>query len=156
MVSQVLSIGEFAQRSGVSAATVRFYESVGVLQPAHRAANGHRCFQDSDLLWMAFVLKLKLADMPLAQIKAYADLRAQGHTTLRQRQAMLRLHAQRLAARRAELAQCARMIDDKLHTYEAWIAAEQPSPPAPKSSAKSSAKSPAKPSRHPPPLKAAP
>jgi DNA-binding transcriptional MerR regulator len=39
---------QFAEASGVNAETLRFYEKVGVLEPA-RAANGYRVYNESHL-----------------------------------------------------------------------------------------------------------
>jgi DNA-binding transcriptional MerR regulator len=122
MINNVLSIGELSRLSGLSAHTLRFYESAGILKPAGRAANGHRRYRDDDLLWLEFVLRLKVTGMPLAEIRQYAQLRAQGESTLYSRLAMLKLHRQRLLARIDELSICATALDDKMRTYRKMIA----------------------------------
>jgi len=122
VTSNVLTIGQLAQLSGLTTHTIRYYESAGVLKPSIRAANGHRRYQQSDVLWIEFVLKLKLAGMPLEQIRQYADLRAQGEATLQQRMSMLKLHRDRLAARMAELSACSQVLDDKISSYRVLIA----------------------------------
>ena len=121
MTSTVLTIGELAHLSGLTTHTIRFYESAGVLRPNTRAANGHRRYQENDVLWIEFVLKLKLAGMPLTQIKQYAALREQGDTTLQQRLSMLKLHRDRLAARMSELSECSKVLDDKIRAYRKLI-----------------------------------
>ncbi|MCC9003494.1 MAG: MerR family transcriptional regulator, partial [Candidatus Competibacter sp.] len=108
--------------SGVSPHTLRFYEAEGILKPAGRAANGHRRYRREDILWLEFVLRLKLTGMPLAEIKQYAVLRAQGEETLQLRLAMLKLHRERLVTKIEELSTCARALDDKIHTYRQMIA----------------------------------
>jgi MerR family regulatory protein len=40
-----LRVSELAERAGVAASTVRFYERAGLLTPARRAANGDRMFE---------------------------------------------------------------------------------------------------------------
>ncbi|MBI3524078.1 MAG: MerR family transcriptional regulator [Betaproteobacteria bacterium] len=126
VTSNAITIGEFALRSGLSTHTIRYYERVGVLKPGGRAANGHRRYHDSDVLWLEFVLRLKHIGMPLAEIKRYADLRAQGDTTLQARYTMLKLHRVRLAAKMTELSECADVLDDKLRTYRKMLAKAQP------------------------------
>lgn len=121
MTSIVFTIGELAQLSGLTTHTIRFYESAGVLKPNRRAANGHRRYQENDVLWIEFVLKLKLAGMPLTEIKQYADLREQGDSTLQQRLAMLKLHRDRLATRMSELSECSKILDDKIRIYRRLI-----------------------------------
>lgn len=122
VTSNVLSIGELSRLSGLSAHTIRFYEAAGVLKPAERASNGHRRYRSDDVLWLEFVLRLKLTGMPLAEIKQYALLRAQGESTLQPRLAMLKLHRERLVAKMAELSDCANALDEKIRTYRKMIA----------------------------------
>lgn len=121
VTNTVLSIGELSRLSGLSVHTLRFYESAGILQPAARAANGHRRYRHSDVLWLEFVLRLKVTEMPLAEIKKYADLRAQGETTLDPRLAMLKLHRERLVAKIEELSNCASVLDEKINVYQEMI-----------------------------------
>ena len=70
-------IQEFAALTGLSADTLRYYEKEGLLAPA-RYANGYRIYSERDAAWLAFILRLKETNMPLAQIKAFARLRAGG------------------------------------------------------------------------------
>lgn len=122
MTSQHLSIGEMSRLCGVSTHTLRFYEAEGILLPAARAANGHRRYHRHDVLWLEFVLRLKFTGMPLADIRAYADLRAQGDATLHQRLEMLRRHRQRLAEQIEALNTSASALDDKIDIYLDMIA----------------------------------
>ncbi len=122
MTSSAISIGDLSRLTGVSPHTLRFYEAEGILKPAGRAANGHRRYHPQDVLWLEFVLRLKLTGMPLDEIKQYATLRALGEKTLQQRLTMLKLHRNRLVARMTELSTCARALDDKIRTYRKMIA----------------------------------
>lgn len=121
MTSKVFTIGEFSQLSGLTTHAIRFYESAGVLRSSSRAPNGHRRYQENDVLWIEFVLKLKLTGMPLSEIKQYADLREQGDSTLQQRLVMLKLHRDRLATKMLELSECSDVLDDKIRRYCEWI-----------------------------------
>jgi DNA-binding transcriptional MerR regulator len=115
--SNVLSIGELAHRTGLTAHTIRFYESTGVLKPVGRASSGHRRYHADDIQWLEFVLRLKATGMPLAEIKRYAELRARGESTLSDRLALLELHRERLRTKLAELSNCAQALDDKIRLY---------------------------------------
>jgi len=44
-----MKIGELAERSGMPASTIRYYEKEGLLPKAQRGANGYRAYQDSAL-----------------------------------------------------------------------------------------------------------
>lgn len=122
VTNNAISIGELSRLSGLSPHTLRFYEAEGILKPAGRTANGHRQYHGEDVLWLEFILRLKLAGMPLAEIKRYAALRSQGEKTLQPRLAMLKLHRERLVTKMDELSECADVLDDKIRTYRKVIA----------------------------------
>ena len=48
-VKHEMKIGELAERSGVPASTIRYYEKEGLLPKAQRGANGYRDYQDGAL-----------------------------------------------------------------------------------------------------------
>ena len=48
-VKRQMKIGELAQRSGIPASTIRYYEKEGLLPKAQRGANGYRVYQDGAL-----------------------------------------------------------------------------------------------------------
>lgn len=122
VTNNAISIGELSRLSGLSPHTLRFYEAEGILKPAGRTASGHRQYHGEDVLWLEFVLRLKLTGMPLAEIKRYAALRSQGEKTLQPRLTMLKLHRERLVTKLDELSTCAGILDDKIRTYRKMIA----------------------------------
>lgn len=118
MTVNTFTIGALARRCGVSAHTLRFYETEGILNPVARDASGHRCYRPDDLLWLEFVLRLKRTGMPLNDIRTYAQLRAQGDATQAARLALLQAHRTRLAAQLNDLSSCADALDDKIRHYQ--------------------------------------
>jgi DNA-binding transcriptional MerR regulator len=44
-----MKIGELAQRTGIPASTIRYYEKEGLLPKAQRGVNGYRVYQDNAL-----------------------------------------------------------------------------------------------------------
>ncbi len=49
-----MNIGEVAERTGVPAKTIRYYEDIGLVSPL-RSDNGYRSFRDSDQHKLAFL-----------------------------------------------------------------------------------------------------
>lgn len=49
-----MHIGEVAQRSGLPAKTIRYYEDIGLVRPL-RSANGYRAFRESDIHKLTFL-----------------------------------------------------------------------------------------------------
>lgn len=50
-----MKIGEVALRTGVPAKTIRYYESVGLIDPADRQANGYRAYSGTDVHTLSFI-----------------------------------------------------------------------------------------------------
>lgn len=54
-----MRVSELAERAGVNASAVRFYEAVGVLPPAARRQNGYRSYGPDDLARLRLVVSLR-------------------------------------------------------------------------------------------------
>jgi DNA-binding transcriptional MerR regulator len=79
-----LRVSELADRAGVSASTVRFYERIGLLSPARRAVNGYRLFDDSALDELALVQRAKGIGMTLDDIAALVETWPKGECRILQ------------------------------------------------------------------------
>lgn len=69
---QILSIGDVARQTGLSARALRYYEERGLIDPV-RAANGQRAYREHGLLRLHQIVLLKRADFSLRQIKGLLD-----------------------------------------------------------------------------------
>ena len=49
-----MNISDVAERAGLPAKTIRYYEDIGLIRPM-RAANGYRSFRETDLHKLAFL-----------------------------------------------------------------------------------------------------
>ena len=116
MTTQI-TIAEAAERSGVSAHTLRYYERIGLIHPVGRGQNGHRRYGRGDIEWLEFLIKLRTTDMPIRQMVEYAELVREGPQTASRRRAMLEAHREALRERIAELEETATVIDRKIETY---------------------------------------
>ena len=68
------SIGEAAEKCGLSQHTLRWYERIGLLGPVARDANGRRRFSDGDLDWLDLITRLRETGMPVSDMQRYAEL----------------------------------------------------------------------------------
>jgi DNA-binding transcriptional MerR regulator len=112
-----ITIAEAADRSGLSAHTLRYYERIGLIHPVGRGQNGHRRYGRDDIEWLEFLIKLRTTDMPIRQMVEYAELVREGPRTASRRRAMLEAHREALRERIAELEETAAVIDRKIETY---------------------------------------
>jgi len=74
-----LAIGAFARRAGVSASTLRFYESQGLMQGG-RSASGRRRYPRSALRRVAFIRVAQQVGLTLEQIAAALATLPDGRT----------------------------------------------------------------------------
>jgi len=89
----MLTISQFADRSGLSASALRFYERKGLLTPARRWDNGYRAYSVAQVAEARFISSLRAAGISLSAIRDFLkrDTRA--------RETMLASWRQELAAR---------------------------------------------------------
>jgi DNA-binding transcriptional MerR regulator len=119
-----LSIGQAANRSGLSVHALRFYEREGLLaSTVARVASGHRVYSEQDLEWLELCIKLRSSGMPLAAIRRYTELVRQGPGNEHDRLTILREHQQRITDQLAGLTACLETITLKVKLYEASLAA---------------------------------
>jgi MerR family redox-sensitive transcriptional activator SoxR len=71
-VSELLTIGEVAKRSGVAASALRFYEDRGLIR-SERAGSGHRRFARPVLRRIAFIVFAQRVGLTLEEIKQELD-----------------------------------------------------------------------------------
>ena len=61
-------IGELARKAAVTARTVRYYESLGLLKTQDRQDGGQRYYTDADLVYLNRILQLKNYGLSLEEI----------------------------------------------------------------------------------------
>jgi DNA-binding transcriptional MerR regulator len=66
-----MRIHEIAKRTGLSAHTIRYYESIGVLPSIGRSTGGVREFSEVDVRLLRFLTTLKQTGMSLADITEF-------------------------------------------------------------------------------------
>src|SRR5512135_890573 len=54
-----MNIGDVAERSGVPAKTIRYYEEIGLVRPAARQENGYRAYDERDIRVLRFLKRAR-------------------------------------------------------------------------------------------------
>lgn len=67
----MLTIGEFSRTCFVTKKTLRHYDEIGLLQPAHVAENGYRYYTADQIRTMRLILRLKTYGFSLPEIAAH-------------------------------------------------------------------------------------
>lgn len=111
-----MNIGEFSQITGISASTLRYYESKGLLR-VERNLSGYRDFSERDTEWARFLQKLKNTGMPLKTIKQYSDLRYKGGPTVSERLSLLLEHRKYIDAQIKLWSEFSDNLDNKIELY---------------------------------------
>lgn len=70
MSEALLRIGELAARAQVSARTVDYYTSLGLITPAKRTAGNYRLYDPADVDRIHLVQRLEVQGVPLEEIAA--------------------------------------------------------------------------------------
>jgi DNA-binding transcriptional MerR regulator len=78
---QGYQIGQAAQRSGVSAANIRFYEKEKLIPARGYGASSYRIYSEEDLHQLRFIRLLRSLNMSLAEVRTllHLDLRKKTH-----------------------------------------------------------------------------
>lgn len=66
--SELVSIGKFAQKSGVTLRTLRYYDKIGLLKPCAYTESGHRLYNVEDFGKLQKILTLKFIGLSLEDI----------------------------------------------------------------------------------------
>lgn len=119
-------IHEVAERTGLSQATLRYYERIGLVPPIPRdESSGHRCYAEEtvdDLTWLSC---LRATGMGIEDLRRYRDQRVDGDA--REQQLLLQRHAVRLRAELDQLQARLAYIETKARL---WAAREAGDPEA--------------------------
>jgi DNA-binding transcriptional MerR regulator len=119
------TIGEAAEKCGLSQHTLRWYERIGLLPPIERGSDGRRRFGDRDLDWLSTMTKLRATGMPVRDMQRYAELVRSGAGQA-ERLELLKRHREQVRRAIASQRECLKLLDAKITHYRSCLAEATP------------------------------
>ena len=115
------TVGEAAEKCGLSQHTLRWYERIGLLPAIERGSDGRRRYRDSDLDWLSLLTKLRATGMPVRDMQRYAELvrSGAGHA---ERLDLLIKHREEVRRALAAQRETLKLLDAKIDSYECLVA----------------------------------
>ena len=119
------SAKEAAEITGLSTATLRYYEKEQLLPQIARTNQKYRQYSDSDIEWIKMIQCLRTANVPIKSIKKYITLLVQGGKTMEQRYDMVQDYIEDIQEQINYLQNALALTRRKLMFYEKLL--EEPS-----------------------------
>ena len=98
-----MNIGEAAGASGVSAKMIRYYETVGLIRPAHRTENNYRVYGEDDVHTLRFIKRARNLGFSLDETATLLGLWRDKTRESREVKRVAQTHIDALESRIAEL-----------------------------------------------------
>lgn len=111
-----LRIGELGARLGLSTATLRYYESLGLLGEPERSPSGYRLFSGDDEERVRFILRAKALDLSLDEIRSLLECWRQG-SCAETRSTLRHLVAHKVQEARTRAREAEAFADQLTHVY---------------------------------------
>lgn len=115
------TIGQAAEKTGLTISALRYYEKEGLLPFVERTSGGQRIFKDDDFNWLSVIECLKNTGVPIRDIKQYIDWCMEGDATLQQRRDLFVRQKETVEAQIEEYKRHLEKIEYKIWYYERAI-----------------------------------
>lgn len=110
-----MNIGDVAERAGLPAKTIRYYEEIGLITPA-RAENGYRRFSARDLHKLAFLKRARALGFSVEECRHLLALYEDQGRASADVKALAQEHLARIDAKLEELAQMRRTLAELIES----------------------------------------
>lgn len=84
--------------TGMSRQNIRYYERMGLLEPAREDSNAYRDYSEEDVRRLKLIKMLRMLDMPLKEIESVINGKVSLKEAVKQQKEMLQLHQKQLHA----------------------------------------------------------
>ena len=107
-----MNIGQAAAATGVTAKRIRYYEQIGLIEPAGRTDSGYRNFNERDLHTLRFIQRARRLGFPMPKI---GNLLALWRDQNRSNADVKRLATEHIAELEQKIAELQSMADTLKH-----------------------------------------
>jgi DNA-binding transcriptional MerR regulator len=115
---EMYSAKEAAEMTGLTTATLRYYEKEQLLPAIERTEQRYRQYSDTDIEWINMIQCLRMANVPIRSIREYILLLTQGGKTILQRRLMVQEYIDDLHSQMVNLQNALALTEKKLVFYE--------------------------------------
>ena len=120
-----MNISDVAERAGLPVKTIRYYEDIGLIQPA-RGANGYRRFGEADLHKLAFIGRARSLGFTIEDCRSLLRLYNDRSRASADVKRLAQAHLDDIDRKRAELKQ---MRDTLAHLIKTCAGNDRPDCP---------------------------
>ncbi|MBI1258695.1 MAG: MerR family transcriptional regulator [Chloroflexi bacterium] len=123
-MNERMRIGDLTERAGVTARTVRYYESIGLIPPGEREGSGQHYYTEETVTRLRKIDQLKQIGLSLEEIGGVIDLYFSDPSGIEAKQKILVILRQHLAETEQKIGALEQFRADlKFHIsrFEHWI-----------------------------------
>lgn len=118
-----LGISDVAEVTGLSQDTLRWYEREGLIPSVDRGSDRRRRYDVATVRMIHLLVRLRRTGMPVADMRAFVEMLAEGAASHGRRLTLLQRHRDRVLGQMARLEDDLGALDDKIGHYHRLIAA---------------------------------
>ena len=111
------NIKQVADKTGLSEATLRYYDKEGLFPDLERKHSGYRTFSERALEHIRYIECFKTAGFEIREIKEYFDLIKRGDETLKERYDIMIKHREILEKKKEAILHSISVVDKKIDYY---------------------------------------
>lgn len=112
------SIKEVADKFNITKHTLYYYEKIDLLPKIKRNDKGNRIYDETDILWINLICKLRDVNVPIQSIHEYIQLITDDDSTLSQRKEAIVSFEKQIDDELNKLLEIKKLIADKMKYYD--------------------------------------
>jgi Cu(I)-responsive transcriptional regulator len=110
LVKTLVTIGQAAKQTGLSAKMIRHYEDAGLLHEANRTDSGYRLYNSQQLQQLSFIKQARTLGFSIAQISSLLGLWRDPQRSSREVKQLAQVHLDEIKQKVAELQQMQKVL----------------------------------------------